>query len=282
MTTPAIQWYPGHIAKAQRQLQQQLQKVDAILEVLDARIPLASRHPDLDRWTRDKPRVLILNKADCISTAQLQSWQQWFERQGLTALPTNAREGKGISRVRQAAQQAGAAANERRRKRGMQPRPIRAAVIGFPNVGKSALLNRLMGKRVVESARRPGVTRQLRWVRLGQDLDLLDAPGILPPKLEDQQAALKLAICDDIGEAGYVSEHVAGALLDLLPQVDNRLEAVLCDRYGFEALDKPGSLLVHQFARDRHTGNVERAAKQILTDFRKGVLGAVALEQPPE
>ena len=282
MSTPSIQWYPGHIAKAQKQLRQQLQKVDVILEVLDARIPIASRHPDLDSWTQTKPRLVVLNKADCLTASGLQAWQDWFLHQGIETFPTNAKEGKGVNRVQQATTLAGAAVNERRRKRGMQPRPIRAAVIGFPNVGKSALLNRLMGRRVVESARRPGVTRQLRWVRLGKELDLLDAPGILPPKMNDQEAALKLAICDDIGQAGYVSEHVAAAFLEWCRDRG----ATICDRikerYGFESLEPAGSLLVHQLAQQRHTGKVQQAADRILTDYRKGMLGNWGLEQPPD
>lgn len=281
MSTPPIQWYPGHIAKAQKQLKQQLQKVDVILEVLDARIPLSSRNHDIDRWTNDKPRVIVLNKADCVPTHQVQAWQDWFQAQGQEALPTNAKDGKGITQVKQAAQKVGHATNERRRKRGMKPRAVRAVVIGFPNVGKSALLNRLIGQRIVESARKPGVTRQLRWVRVGQGLDILDAPGILPPQLDDQIAAVKLAICDDIGQASYVPEHVAGEFLDLLPDLDSKVESKTCDRYGFESLSNPGSILVQQFADRVHSGNAERAARQILTDFRKGILGAIALETPP-
>ena len=281
MSTPAIQWYPGHIAKAQRQLKQQLQKVDVILEVIDARIPRSSRNPDLDKWTNDKPRLLVLNKADCISNQQLQDWQRWFQQQGEEVWPTNARAGKGIDLVKQAAREVGRATNERRRKRGMKPRAVRAVVIGFPNVGKSALLNRLVGKRVVDSAAKPGVTRQLRWVRVDKDLDILDAPGILPPRLDDREAAVKLAICDDIGQASYVKEHVAAALLEVLPQVAPRAVEVAIDRYGFSELEPAGSVLVREFADRIHSGDTERAAQQILKDFRKGILGDFALENPP-
>ena len=282
MSTPPIQWYPGHIARAQRQLKHQLQKVDVILEVLDARIPLSSRNRDIDGWANDKPRVVVLNKADCVPAHHVQAWQGWLRARGQDAWPTNAREGKGIARIRQVAQELGQATNDRRRKRGMKPRAVRAVVIGFPNVGKSALLNRLIGQRVVESARKPGVTRQLRWVRVGKELDILDAPGILPPQIDDQRAAVKLAICDDIGQASYVNEHVAAELLELLPQVDRRVEETVCGRYGFNDLAKPGSILVQELADRVHSGNVNRAAQQILTDFRKGSLGAIALEIPPD
>ncbi|MGK7913860.1 MAG: ribosome biogenesis GTPase YlqF [Synechococcus sp.] len=281
MSTPPIQWYPGHIARAQRQLKQQLQKVDVIFEVLDARIPQSSRNTDLDTWTNDKPRIVVLNKADCVPDRHVQAWQAWFQSRSQEAWPTNAREGKGITAIRKAAQQVGQATNDRRRKRGMKPRAVRAVVIGFPNVGKSALLNRLLGQRVVESARKPGVTRQLRWVRLGKDLDILDAPGILPPQLDDQEAALKLAICDDIGQASYVTEHVAASFLEMLSNMDSRTAEKVCSRYRFDTLAEPGSILIQELAQRVHSGNAERAAQQILTDFRKGILGAVALEVPP-
>ncbi|MEO0852498.1 MAG: ribosome biogenesis GTPase YlqF, partial [Cyanobacteria bacterium J06648_11] len=246
MSTPPIQWYPGHIAKARKALQQQLQRVDAVLEVIDARIPLASRHPDLDEWIQDKPRITVLNRCDRVTPDRLKAWQQWFRQQGIDTYPTNAQSGHGVKAVKKAALACGEAVNQRRRDRGMKPRAVRAAVVGFPNVGKSALLNRLIGRRAVESARKPGVTRELRWVRVGQELDVLDSPGILPPKLDDQDAAVKLAICDDIGTAAYSAEHVAAALLDALPLVEPDVVEVLRDRYQFEPLDCPGSLLVYQ------------------------------------
>ncbi|MEO1131384.1 MAG: GTPase, partial [Cyanobacteria bacterium J06639_1] len=193
----------------------------------------------------------------------------------------NAQSGQGVKAVKKAALACGEAVNQRRRDRGMKPRAVRAAVVGFPNVGKSALLNRLIGRRAVESARKPGVTRELRWVRVGQELDLLDSPGILPPKLDDQDAAVKLAICDDIGTAAYSAEHVAAALLDSLPLVEPAAVAALRDRYQFETLDRPGSLLVHQLASTKYTDNVERAARHVLTDYRKGTLGTLSLEVAP-
>lgn len=282
MSTPPIQWYPGHIAKARKALQHQLQRVDAVLEVIDARIPLASRHPDLDAWIQDKPRITVLNRCDSVTSHRLKAWQQWFRQQGMDAYPTNAQSGQGVKAVKKAALACGEAVNQRRRDRGMKPRAVRAAVVGFPNVGKSALLNRLIGRRAVESARKPGVTRELRWVRVGQELDLLDSPGILPPKLDDQDAAVKLAICDDIGTAAYSAEHVAAALLDSLPLVEPSVVEVLRDRYQFGTLELPGSLLVHQLAQTKYTDNVERAAKHVLTDYRKGILGTLSLEIAPE
>ncbi|NJK61330.1 MAG: ribosome biogenesis GTPase YlqF [Synechococcaceae cyanobacterium SM2_3_1] len=280
MATASIQWYPGHIAKAQQQLRQQLQRVDVILEVVDARIPLASRHPELNQWAGEKPCVLVFNRKDQIPVSLQQEWREWFRTQAISIWPTNAQSGEGVAVLRQHVLQLGTHVNQRRQNRGMRPRPIRAVVVGFPNVGKSALLNRLLQRRVVDSARRPGVTRSLRWVRLGADLDLLDAPGIIPPQLNDQEAALKLAICEDIGDAAYVPEQVAAAFLEWVPQVQPEALPALEARYQF-TWQPLGSLLLATLASQRFTGDERRAALQILVDFRKGALGPIALERPP-
>ena len=168
----------------------------------------------------------------------------------------------------------------------MLPRPVRAVVIGFPNVGKSALINRLLGKKVVESARRAGVTKQLRWIRISDTIELLDAPGVIPSKLDDQEAANKLAICDDIGEASYDNQRVAAELVELLKY----LEAVasnllpkypLKSRYQLDAVDITGEEYLVALAKLKHQGDVERTARQLLNDFRTGLLGKIPLEIPP-
>jgi ribosome biogenesis GTPase A len=279
MSTPAIQWYPGHIAKAERALQEQLKKVDVVLEVRDARIPLTTTHPQVNQWVGDKGRVLVLNRVDMISPQAKQAWVKWFQAQGQEPYYTDAQRGKGIPAVVQAAQAAGEAMNQRRRDRGMLPRPVRAVVIGFPNVGKSALINRLLNRRVVDSARRAGVTRQLRWVRISDQIELLDAPGVLPSKLEDQTAALKLAICDDIGEAGYDNQRVAAQFVTLLQELAQT--AALQTRYGLAAEAISGEDFLHTLAAQKYQDNVERVARLLLTDFRKGSLGAIALDVPP-
>jgi ribosome biogenesis GTPase A len=169
----------------------------------------------------------------------------------------------------------------------MQPRPVRAVVVGFPNVGKSALINRLLGRRVVESARRAGVTRQLRWVRISDQIELLDAPGVIPAKLSNQQKALKLAICDDIGEASYDNQRVAVALVELIKDLEDTAENGLLPpsplkmRYELDPASFTGEDYLHALADYRHQGDVERTARQLLHDFRKGVLGAFPLELPP-
>jgi ribosome biogenesis GTPase A len=280
-----IQWYPGHIAKAEKNLKEQLKQVDVVLEVRDARIPLATHHPQVPEWVGNKARVLVLNRFDMI-TPQIQAvWKDWFKQHQEVPYFTNSQQGQGVAAVSKATQIAGMAVNQRRRDRGMLPRPIRAVVIGFPNVGKSALINRLVGKKAVESAARPGVTRQLRWVRISQELELLDAPGVIPVRLEDQEAALKLAICDDIGEASYDNQLVAAGLVDILiylQAVSTGLlpKSPLQARYGLDTDDDTGEEYLHSLAEHRYQGDVERTARQLLTDYRKGYLGHLPLELP--
>ena len=222
-----------------------------------------------------------------VTPSAQEAWEQWFKTQGQRTVWCDAKAGTGVKQVQQAAIRAGDQLNERRRSRGMRPRPVRALTLGFPNVGKSALINRLVKQKVVASARRAGVTRTLRWVRLGQDLDLLDAPGVLPPRLDDQQAALHLALCDDIGQAAYDGELVAQAFLERLTalqvvEASGVVISVLEGRYGIpltgETAD-PAYWLVAAAAR--HTsGDTARMAQRLLDDFRKSSLGSISLELP--
>ena len=278
MSSPSIQWYPGHIAKAERQLKEQLKRVDVVLEVRDARIPLASHHPQVADWIGEKPKLSILNRRDMIPESLCQQWSEWFKKQGIKTLFTNAKQGKGIGAVKQAAQAAGLAMNRRRKERGMRPRPVRAVVIGFPNVGKSALINRLVGKKVVVSERRAGVTRQLRWVKISKEIELLDAPGVIPWKLYNQEDAIKLAICEDIGEAAYDNQLVAAAMVDLMVKLD--FADILQSRYGIAAQSITGEAYIHTMAETSYQGDKERVARQLLRDFRTGAIGAIPLELP--
>ena len=290
VNAPAIQWYPGHIAKAERSLSGNLAKVDLVIEVRDARIPLATGHPRLQRWIQGKQHLLVINRLDMVPVPVRAAWDAWFRAQGQTPWWCDAKTGTGVKQLQQAAIRAGNALNERRRGRGMKPRPVRALMLGFPNVGKSALINRLVRQKVVDSARRAGVTRSLRWVRLGQDLDLLDAPGVLPPRLDDQQAALRLALCDDIGQAAYDTEAAALAFVQLLVLLEGVPQSgvplgLLEKRYGVALGSLPGGgpdrenwLLA---AAERHTsGDTLRMATKLLDDYRRSALGAIALEFP--
>jgi ribosome biogenesis GTPase A len=280
MSTPEIHWYPGHIAKAQRQLQEQIKRVDVVLEVRDARIPLATYHPQVEGWIGNKMHLLILNRVDMISPEVRQAWTDWFRRQGRSVFFTEAKQGAGVASLMKAAQVAGIAVNQRRKERGMLPRPVRAVVIGFPNVGKSALINRLLKKRIVESARKPGVTRQLRWVRISEELELLDAPGIIPGRLNDQAAAVKLAICDDIGEASYDRQRVTAAMVELIRELGygQNLQA----QYDIDPQVMSGEDYIQAVAEKKYLGDMERSAHNLLNNFRTGLLGTISLEMPPE
>jgi len=272
-----IQWYPGHIAKAEKALQEQLKRIDVVLEVRDARILRASAHPQVKDWAKGKLHLVICNRMDAIAPEDLKLWQKYFETQHTPAFFTNGRTGEGVRQVWQIAQTGAETVNARRQSRGMLPRPARAVVIGFPNVGKSALINRLLRRKVVASANRPGVTRQLRWVRLSEHIELLDSPGVIPPLLQDQEVAVKLAICDDIGTASYDPVLVASRALELW-----RARGVnLGDRYGLAfATAETGASYLQRLAATKHNGDQLRIAQRLLQDFRTGKLGAIALEIP--
>lgn len=275
MASPLIQWYPGHIAKAEKALAEQLKKVDVVLEVRDARIPLSSSHPKMSSWIEGKSHLLVMNRLDMISSGQQKSLQRWFNGQGYHVFFTNAKTGEGIKQLLKAAQAAGFAVNERRAGRGMLPRPVRAAVIGFPNVGKSALVNRLLNRKVAESSNRPGITRQLRWIRISEAIELLDTPGNLPTLLTNQTAAVKLAICDDIGQAAYDSVLIAATAVEYFQEIG----VPLAKKYGVATEGLTGMEYIDRVAV-QHGSNLKKVADLILFDFRKGKLGQISLDFP--
>ena len=279
MSSPPIQWYPGHIAKAERQLKENLKRVDVVLEVLDARIPLTSHHPQIQAWIGNKPKILVINRIDMIPEKTKQEWLKWFKDKGEEPYFTNAKQGKGIKAILKAAKAVGVAMNQRRRDRGMRDRPVRAVVIGFPNVGKSALINRLVGRKAVASARKAGVTRQLQWVRISPEIELLDAPGVIPWRIENQENAIKLAICEDIGEASYDNQRVAAVMVDLL--VELGFGSALESRYKLDPLSLTGESYIYDLANKLYKGDKERVARQLLNDFRIGSIGAIPLEFVP-
>ena len=287
MSNSIIQWYPGHIAKAEKELRKNLEKVDLIIEVRDARIPLATSHPHLDKWINGKKHLLVINRRDMICNDALKDWDEWLRSKGQQPWWCDAKNGTGVKQLQNAAIRAGNELNDRRQSRGMKNRPVRALTLGFPNVGKSALINRLVRKRAVASSRRAGVTRSLQWVRVGQSLDLLDAPGVLPPRLDDQESALLLALCDDIGQAAYDIELIAISFLNKLRDFvainNSGVSAdLLKQRYGIPFMQKnsdPYQWLTT--AADQHTSsNTQRMAQRLIDDFRKSMLGLISLELP--
>lgn len=284
-TSRTVQWYPGHVAKAERQLREQLKVVDVVLEVRDARCPQATRHPQFEDWTGHRQRLLVLNRFDMVDEEDRLEWSQYFGDMGQRVFWTDAKTGKGVQRLVRAAASASTDINAKRKKRGLKPRPVRAVAVGFPNVGKSALINRILGRRYCDSAPRPGVTRQLRWVRVQDQLDLLDSPGILPTRLQDQDAARMLAMCNNIGTAAYSDSQVAISFVELcraLPEADAHMEA-LRRRYGLQSeLDTcTEEDVVVEVAQSLFGGDIDRAGARILKDFRTGKFGKFSLENPP-
>ncbi|XP_038887634.1 DAR GTPase 3, chloroplastic isoform X4 [Benincasa hispida] len=218
-TLRPVQWYPGHIAKTEKELKHQLKLMDVVIEVRDARIPLSTSHPQMDAWLGNRRRILVLNREDMISSADRNAWAAYFTRQGIKVVFSNGQLGMGTMKLGRLAKTLAADVNVKRRAKGLLPRAVRAGIVGYPNVGKSSLINRLLKRRMCPAAPRPGVTRELKWVRFGKDLELLDSPGIIPMRISDQTAAIKLAICDDIGERSYNAADVAAILVQILTKL---------------------------------------------------------------
>ena len=287
MDIPKIQWYPGHIAKAEKKLSEVINRVDLVIEVRDARIPLSTGHPHLNQWINNKKHILVINRSDMISQNTIDSWNKWFKNNDEYPHWCDAKRGIGIKEICKSTKESRLSIDNRRLSRGMKIRPIRTLTLGFPNVGKSALINRIANKRVVESARKAGVTRNLRWIRLDSGIDLLDAPGVIPPNLEDQKSALNLALCDDIGEAAYEIESVAIEFIKIISKLNKDKNAnislkKISNRYGVDitkGFENPSEWI--NVAASKHTsGNRRRMAYKLLEDYRNQMLGKIALEVP--
>ncbi|CAK9147061.1 unnamed protein product [Ilex paraguariensis] len=250
-TLRPVQWYPGHIAKTEKELKQQLKLMDVVIEVRDARIPMSTSHPQMDSWIGNRKRILVLNREDMISTTDRNAWATYYARQGTKVVFSNGKLGMGSMKLGRLAKTLAAGVNVKRRAKGLLPRPVRAGIVGYPNVGKSSLINRLLKRRMCPAAPRPGVTRVLKWVRFGTDLELLDSPGIIPMRISDQSAAIKLAICDDIGERSYDVVDVAAILVQML----SRLPAVDMFR-SLRFNSSVGTLIKQHFVSCRTSGKV--------------------------
>ncbi|KAH7671141.1 GTP-binding protein ribosome biogenesis protein [Dioscorea alata] len=279
-TLRPVQWYPGHIAKTEKELKEQLKLMDVVIEVRDARIPMATSHPQMDSWLGNRKKILVLNREDMISTADRNAWANYFARQGIKAVFSNGQLGMGAMKLGRLAKSMAIGVNVKRRAKGLLPRPVRAGIVGYPNVGKSSLINRLLKRRMCPAAPRPGVTRELKWVRFGKDLELLDSPGIIPMRISDQAAAIKLAICDDIGERSYDVVDVAAILVQTLTRHPEVGSGKLFNRYNIDADIFGGRMFLEKLALQLFNGDVSQAAFRVLTDFRKGKFGWTALERP--
>jgi len=280
-----IQWYPGHMTKTRRQIEADLKQVDAVCEILDARIPIASRNPDIDAICGSKPRIVILNRMDLADPAATKAWTTYFKSKGIAAIATDCKSRKGISDFQPAVRLVMKDKIERNAAKGMN-RPIRVMIVGIPNVGKSTLINQISGRKGAKAENRPGVTRGKQWVTVDNSLLLLDTPGILWPKFEDPNVGMMLAYTGAVKENVIDIEELACFLMELLFK---RYPDVLRDRYGlslddgmagYELLEQAGRKRGYLLARGEI--NTERMAKVLLDEYRAGKLGRFTFEMPED
>lgn len=280
-----IQWFPGHMAKTRRAIASNLKLVDAVAEIVDARVPLSSRNPEMDRLTAGKPRIILLNKCDLADEKATQKWISYFGNMGVTALAVDCKSGKGIKSFIPAVKTKTLKdIMEKRQKNGMANAPVRLMIVGIPNVGKSSLINRLAGSKRTKVEDRPGVTRVKQWVKLGNNIELLDMPGVLWPKFEDQSVAIKLAFTGAVSDDILDIETLAMKLLVFLKE---NYPQSLVERYKIEySDDETGLDILEKIGRKRGmmiSGgeiNTERAAITVLDEFRSAKLGCITLELP--
>lgn len=278
------QWYPGHMTKARRAMQEDIKLIDLIIELVDARIPQSSRNPDIDELGRNKARLVLLNKSDLADPACNRAWTAWFQEKGIKALEINAQTGQGLKAIQGAVQEVCKEKIERDRRRGILSRPVRAMVAGIPNVGKSTFINSFAGKACTKTGNKPGVTKGKQWIRLNKGLELLDTPGILWPKFEDQTVGLRLAFIGSIKDEILQTEELASELVKFLNQ---SYPGVLEEKYTIESSEDNYEVL-RRIAESRHCLvrgselDVEKAAAILLDDFRNGRLGRLTLELPEE
>lgn len=281
-----IQWFPGHMTKAERMIEENMKLVDGVCEIIDARIPIASRNPDIDRLANGKPRLIVLNRADQADPEMTKRWKLWFKEQGLFVLETDSKSGKGVNQFPGAVRAALKTKMEQYAAKGQGSRPLRIMVLGIPNVGKSTFINKVAKRKAAIAGDRPGVTRGKQWIKIDDSLELLDTPGILWPKFEDENVgqvlALTGAVKDDILDRETLAANFLVRLRDQYP-------TVIEQRYKFtpdpEAL---GYALLETAARKRGfliSGgelDTERMAAILLDEYRGGKLGRLTLETPPE
>lgn len=277
-----FQWYPGHMTKAKRMMQENMKLIDIMIELVDARIPQSSRNPDIDQLAAGKYRLILLNKSDMADDQTTAEWEKYFKSKGFFVTKTNSRSGKGVKATQNIILEACKEKLERDRKRGIKNRPIRAMIAGIPNVGKSTFINSLVGRACTKTGNKPGVTKGKQWIKLNKNIELLDTPGILWPKFEDQTVGLKLALIGSIRDEILNQDEMA---IELIEYLKNHYPGILEKRYQVEEA-KDRVEILNQIAENRNCrmkGNeldYEKAARILLEEFRNGKLGRISLETP--
>lgn len=277
------QWYPGHMTKAKRMMQENIKLIDLLIEVVDARIPISSRNPDIDELGKNKFRILLLNKSDLADSKYNKQWVKYFQEQGYYVLEINSKTGSGIKAIQGLVQQACREKIERDRKRGIVNRPVRAMVVGIPNVGKSTFINSFAGKACTKTGNKPGVTKGKQWIRLNKGMELLDTPGILWPKFENQEVGRNLAFIGSINDEIILIEELACELITVLKQ---EYSQAMQQRYEIADLKEDAIGVLCEIAYSRKCFkkgeelDISKAAAILLEDFRSGKLGQITLEKP--
>ncbi|MCP3026140.1 ribosome biogenesis GTPase YlqF [Halobacillus sp. A5] len=277
-----IQWYPGHMAKAKREAEEKLKLVDFVIELVDARAPYSSENPSLHQLLQNKPKLVVFMKKDLADPSLTDKWINYYAEQQITAIAIEANNKKDIQKVIQSGKELGKEKMEKLKAKGVRPRPLRAMILGIPNVGKSTLINRLANKKTAETGDKPGVTKKQQWIKVKKEFELLDTPGILWPKFEDEEIGYRLAAIGTIKDTILPKEDVAAYILDY---VSSRYPELLEMRYGFQSYDDIMEAF-EQIGRKRgclESGgmvNFDKTADVILQDLRTGKIGLISFEQP--
>jgi len=276
------QWYPGHMTKAKRMMQENIKLIDLVIELVDARIPLSSRNPDIDTLAAGKARIVLLNKSDLADPYYNKQWCEYFAKMGAHVLEINSKTGAGVKAIQGLVLEACKEKIERDRKRGIVNRPVRAMVVGIPNVGKSTFINAFAGKACTKTGNKPGVTKGKQWIKLNKGLELLDTPGILWPKFEDQIVGMRLAFIGSINDEVIIMEEMA---LDLIKELKELYPNALQERFGVDESGNPLDMLegIAESRKCYSKGeelDLGKAANILIDDFRSGKLGRITLERP--
>ena len=275
------QWYPGHMTKARRMMQENIKLIDMVIELVDARIPISSRNPDIDELGKGKSRIILLNKSDLADPVWNKKWVEYFSEKGIGVLEINSKTGMGIKSIQGLVQEVCKEKIERDRKRGIVNRPVRAMVVGIPNVGKSTFINSFAGKACAKTGNKPGVTKGKQWIRLNKGLELLDTPGILWPKFEDQQVGMRLAFIGSMNDEILIPDELA---CDLIRALQELYPKSLQERYDADPAGEPVEIL-EAVAESRkcyakgEQKDLVKAAGILVDDFRSGKLGRMTLER---
>lgn len=277
-----FQWYPGHMTKAKRQMQEDIKLIDLVIELVDARIPLSSRNPDIDELGKNKYRLILMNKADLADKEQTKKWAEYFKSKGFFVVSLDARTKNSMKSITDIVMEACKEKIERDRKRGIKNRPVRAMVVGIPNVGKSTFINSYAGKACAKTGNKPGVTKGKQWIRLNKNVELLDTPGILWPKFEDQMVGLRLALIGSIKDEILNIDELA---MELIKYLIKNYSGIINARYEVDESKELTDIIV-DIAKNRNCllkggePDYSKAAALVIDDFRSGKMGCITLESP--